>query len=78
MGAHKDISGVVIGMGKPNSLLMMNVGDGRASITRFIFLLGLSRWLGLTSRRPSLPMEHSRKEDAGRSWAAINTSNLWG
>jgi len=61
------------------------MGDGRAIITRFrfILLLGMSRWMamgrewmGLTSRRPSLPMEHSHQEDAGRSWAATNTSNI--
>jgi hypothetical protein len=60
------------------------MGDGRAIITRFVLLLALSRWagmgrewMGLMGRRPSLPMEHSRKEDAGRSWAATNTSNIY-
>jgi hypothetical protein len=85
VGAHKDISGVVNKMGGSNSLLMINVGDGRASITRFMLLLSLSRWLGmgrgwmgLTNRRPSLLMEHSRKEGAGRSWAVTTTLNFHG
>jgi hypothetical protein len=64
---------------------IINLGDGRASVTRFTLLLGLSRWpgmgrwrMGLTSRRPSLLMKHSLKEGVGRSWASINTSNIYG
>jgi hypothetical protein len=46
---------------------IITIDDGRAGITRFMLLPGLSHLpeIGLTSRRPSLPMKHSPQGGRG-------------